>query len=244
MIDADAIDERQQGAKPIDPPAVSGPFEHIPPVVGIPPQLPGRAEIVGRHAGEHGRPAVGVEAKQLPSRPDVGAVVRHENRQVAHDLNRSRAAGVMHTLPLLEEQKLRQLVQPDLPGAARRPLHDRRWIAPRDVGLPRRPRSLTVGILDGHEQREVVQPARLRAAETIETIPHRAAAGGVEAIERSRPERPTMGDHGGEVDVARWPKGSLRASVSVSSPSSISRSRLMSIGLPAKAEKHWYGESP
>ena len=53
-----------------------------------------------------------------------------------------------------------------------------------------------------------------------------------------------MGDHGGEVDVARLAKGWLRASVSVSSPSSISRSRLMSSGLPANAEKHWYGESP
>ena len=103
---------------------------------------------------------------------------------------------------------------------------------------------LTVRILDGHEQREVVQPARLRAAETIEPILHRAAAGGIEAIERPRPERPAMGDDGGEVDVARLEDGSLRASVSVSKPSSISRSRLMSSGLPAKAEKHWYGESP
>jgi hypothetical protein len=61
-----------------------------------------------------------------------------------------------------------------------------------------------VGILDGHEQREVVQPVRLRPAETIEPFLHRAAAGGVEALKRSRPERPTMGDDAGEVDVARW----------------------------------------
>ena len=109
----------------------------------------------------------------------------------------------MHTLPLLEEQKLCQLVEPYLPGAARRPPRDRRWIAPRDIGFPCRPRSLTVSILARHEQREVVQPARFRAAEAIEAILHRAAAGGVEAIERSRPERPAMGDDAGEVDVAR-----------------------------------------
>ena len=161
------------GAKALDPPGVSGPREHIPPVVGIPPQLSGRAEVVGRHAGEHGRLAVGVEAEQLAPRPDVGAVVRDEDGQIAHDLDRSRAAGVAHALPLLEEQELRQLVQPDLSSAAGRPARERRWIALRDVGLPRRPGHLPVRLLDGHEQREVVQPARVRAAEAIEPIAHR-----------------------------------------------------------------------
>jgi len=206
MIDADAIDHRQQGAKPIAPPAVSGPFEHVPPVVGISPQLPGGAEVIRRHAGEHGRPSFGVEAKEFAARPHVGAVVRDEDGKIAHDFNRPRPAGVMDTQPLLEEQKLRELVQPDLPGAARRPPRDRRWLAPRDAGLPRRPRGLAVSVLDGHEQREVVQPARLRAAETIEPILHRAAAGGVETIEHARPEHPAMGDDGGEVDVA-WREG-------------------------------------
>ena len=48
------------------------------------------------------------------------------------------------------------------------------------------------------------------------------------------------------------PKSTLRSgncgrffsSAALSSPSSHSRSRLTSSGLPAKAEKHWYGESP
>ena len=238
VIDADAIDQRQQGTKALDPPGVSGLLEDIPPVVGISPQLAGRAEVVGRHAGEHGRPAVGVEPEQLSARPDVGAVVRDEDRQIAHDLDRSRAAGVAHALPLLEEQKLRQLVQPDLSSAARRPPRDRRWIALRDVGLPRRPGDLTVRILDGHEQREVVQPARVRAAEAIEAIAHRRRRRRVEAIEHSRPERPTVGDDGGEVDVARLEERARRAaSARVSSPSSIRRSRLIEQRIARKRRK-------
>jgi hypothetical protein len=55
-------------------------------------------------------------------------------------------------------------------------------------------------LLDGHEQREVVQPARVRPAEIVEAIAQDGAADRVEAIEDSRPERLTMGDHGGKVD--------------------------------------------
>ena len=133
-------------------------------------------------------------------RPHVGAVVRDENRQIAHDADRSRAAGVSQPLPLLEEQELRQLVLPDLPGAAPLPARDRRWIALRDVGFPRGPGDVALHLLDGHEQREVVEPARVRPAEVVEAIVQDRAAARVEAIEHSRPERLTMGDHGGKVD--------------------------------------------
>src|SRR6202035_5767371 len=92
VIDADAIDQCQQGTKAFDPPDVSGLSDDIPPVMGIPPQLAGRAEVVWRHAGEDGRSAVGVEAEQLSSRPDVGAIVGDENWKIAHDVDRSRTA--------------------------------------------------------------------------------------------------------------------------------------------------------
>ena len=131
--------------------------------------------------------------------PDVGAVVRDEDGQVAHDVNRSCVAGAADVLPLLEEQKLREHVQPDLAGAACGPARDRRRIAMRDVRLPCGPRRKTVGLFDGHEQREVVEPVGLCVAEAIEAIAHRARAGGVEAIEHARPERLAVGDDGGEV---------------------------------------------
>ena len=169
--------------------------------MGIPPQLAGRAEVVWRHTGEHDRLAVGVETEQLSLCPDVRAVVRDEDRQIAHDLDRSRAAGIAHALPLIEEQKLRQFVQPDLSSAMGRPARNRRWIALRDVGLPCRPGDVPLRLLDGHEQREVVQPTRLRVAEAVETIAHRHATRRFEAVEHSRPERPTVGDDSREVNV-------------------------------------------
>ena len=154
-------------------------------------------------------------------------------------------AGVSQPLPLFEEQKLRQLVLPDLPGAARRPPRDRRRIALRDVGFPRGPGDVVVRLLDGHEQREVVQPARVRPAEMVEAIAQDGTAARVEAIEHSRPERPTVGDHGGKVDRPGGEELPAPACPSsASSPSSRSRSRLINSGFPANAEKHWYGESP
>src|SRR5215831_8595417 len=121
MIDANTIDERKQRAKPIDPPRISRSGERIPLVMRVSPELAGRTEIVRRYSCKHGGLAAGIEPEQLTPRPDVGAVVRDEDRQVAHDLNRSRMTGVAHAAPLLEEQVLRQLVLPDFPGAANGP---------------------------------------------------------------------------------------------------------------------------
>ena len=69
----------------------------------------------------------------------------------------------------------------------------------RDVPLPCGPRRVPVRLLDRHEQREVVQPVRLRAAEALEAIAHRACAGRVESFEHVRPQRLAMGDDGREV---------------------------------------------
>ena len=46
----------------------------VPAVERIAPALAGRAEVVGRHAGDDGRLAVVVELEQLAVAPDVGAV--------------------------------------------------------------------------------------------------------------------------------------------------------------------------
>src|SRR5688572_8580583 len=61
---------------------------------------------------------------------------------------------------------------------------------------------MPVRLLDGHEEREAVQPARVRSAEVVETIAHRRATRCLEAVEHSRPERPTVGDDGREVNVS------------------------------------------
>ncbi len=134
--------------------------------------------------------------------PDVGAVMGHEDRQIAHDDNPSRAAGVAHALPLLEEEELRQLVHPHVPGQSRRPPRDGRRITRGDGRLPIRPGRLIVSGLDGHEEREIVQPTRVPAAEPIEAIAQGGGSRRLEAIEHARPERLAVCDDGGEIDVS------------------------------------------
>src|SRR5215510_14360536 len=109
--------------------------------------------------------------------------------------------GVLHTAPLLEEQVLHQLVQPDLPGAARGPSGKSRRIALCDVGFPAGPGRLVLRVLDRHEQREVVEPARLIAAEAIEAIAFRRWRCLLEPIQDARPDRAAVLDDGGEVDA-------------------------------------------
>jgi len=110
VIDPDRIDHRQQRAKAFDPPRVSCTCELIPAIVRISPELASGAEVIRRHSGDDLGVAVGIETKQFLSAPDVGAVVSDEDREVAHDLDRTRVAGIADTLPMLEEQELRQLV--------------------------------------------------------------------------------------------------------------------------------------
>src|SRR5215475_5698200 len=121
--------------------------------------------------------------------------------------------GVAYAAPLLEEQVLHQLVLPDLPGAANGPAGNCRRIALRDVGFPARPGRLVLRLLHGHEEREVIEPARMIAAEAIEAIALLRPGGLLEPIQHLRPERAPMLNHGGEVDPSFGPGGTARCLV-------------------------------
>ena len=76
MIETHHVEHLERVPKPIDPPGVAGLGHHIPTVDGIAPKLAGRAEIIGRNAGNVDRTAVRVELEQLDKRrrsdPEAG----------------------------------------------------------------------------------------------------------------------------------------------------------------------------
>ena len=82
-----------------------------------------------------------------------------------------------------------------------RPLGDGRRLALRDVAAPSRPRRLIVRVFHGHEQGEVVQPARLLPAKAGEAI-LQARGRPVETIQQPRPQRAAMGDDERKVDIS------------------------------------------
>src|ERR1700677_2003652 len=85
MIQPNYIDKVQHGAKPVCPPAVIVARESVPCIEGIAPELSGCAEVIRRHARYGGWVARIVELKILGIYPDVHAVVRHINWQIAHN---------------------------------------------------------------------------------------------------------------------------------------------------------------
>ncbi len=74
----------------LDPPCVPVRRHRVPSVNRIAPQLPRRAEIVGRHPGDHRGPIANRNSSRL--RPHVRAVLRDVDGNVAHDA-RPRVCG-------------------------------------------------------------------------------------------------------------------------------------------------------
>src|SRR4029453_3819415 len=106
--EANPIDQSEKRAKAFDPPCVTGPVEDIPTIKRVSPQLPGRAEVIGWHAGDNGWAAVRVEPEQLASSPDIGPVRADEDRRAPPGHDAWSAAGIAKALPLFEEEKLGQ----------------------------------------------------------------------------------------------------------------------------------------
>ena len=78
MIQANRVDVSQEGAHPVDAPAVAGPPKRVPVLDGIPPELPLGTEVVGWDSGNEARPVMRVQQKQLRVRPHVARVGGNE----------------------------------------------------------------------------------------------------------------------------------------------------------------------
>ncbi len=97
VIQPHEVDQAQHGLHARDPPRVALGGVRLPAIERVAPQLARLREVVRRHAGDHGRPARGVELEQLAVRPHVGAVVGDEDRRIADErdaarIGRARAA--------------------------------------------------------------------------------------------------------------------------------------------------------
>ena len=167
MIQADHVHVIQQRAKAVDPPAIPRSLERRPVVHGVAPELPLRAEIVGRHPGDDAWPALGIEHEELRMGPDVRRVRRDEERQIA-DQPHAPATGVsLEGFPLAVQQELDEARQLDrirqlLPG----PRQGRRS-APDQLRRPLEVGGIVVPLLQRTEQGVVVQPARVGVAELL-----------------------------------------------------------------------------
>src|SRR5690606_15802505 len=103
----------------------------VPAIERIAPELSGRTEVVGWHACDHPGAQVLVEVEQLRMRPDVRAVHRDEDRQVADDAHLPLVGMALEAGPLPERDPLHEAPEVDvlvelLPGLRQRVVVARR----------------------------------------------------------------------------------------------------------------------
>ena len=83
VVEADDVVEGVGAADAVDPPVEAALVQDIPAIERIAPALAGRAEVVGRHAGDADGREVFVELEEIGMGPDVGAVEGDEDGDVA-----------------------------------------------------------------------------------------------------------------------------------------------------------------
>ena len=125
--------------------------------------------------------------------PDVRAVVRQIDRDVAHDGDAAAVGGALDAVPLSEEKKLPIGLERDRLGKVRR----------RRLAVPRRPGAPTKMPLEDRKARPIGEPVRLlrRRREDVERLPLRRIGVLAEMIP-GFPQDPLLpGDDRCEVDV-------------------------------------------
>lgn len=114
VINAQVIGQGELAANPVNPPGISGLFMVIPVIKRVAPELSGFTEIIGRDSGYAGREALGIELEQLFVCPDVRAVERDKDRDIADNLNIVFMRIIAQLNPLLLENELYEAVIIDL----------------------------------------------------------------------------------------------------------------------------------
>lgn len=171
MVDADEIKKLPRRANPLHPEPEVLARQRVPVVQGIPPELTGLREVVGRDPGHNGRTAIRVQLEQLPVGPDIGAVRCGEDGQVPDDANTEARCLRAQGFPLLEEEELDYPFHPDFRRKVPAKAMQRRWLAQRNVtikgGIPgpalrsRLRGTGRVHTLHSHEEAIVIQPPAL-----------------------------------------------------------------------------------
>ena len=198
MIDAHDIIKREAVRHAADPPGVARLRVRLPAVDGIPPELSGGGEAVGRAAGHHRGKALLIQLEQLRMTPGVRRVESDIDRDVPDDLNAPLVRVVLQRVPLRKEQILLKLVEPDLlrePCAAA--LHRRRLPQPY-ILRPFHKGHASQLVLDRAVERIVREPGRVllhehRKRRTVRVVaravPGRPRRERIGAVIIGRPQR-------------------------------------------------------
>ena len=164
VVQSHQIRQPQVGSHPLDPPVIALLLHPIPAVGGIPPELAGGTEVVGRNAADPLRPPLLGELEEARVGPDIGAVEGRVDRQVAHDPHSAPMGRLLQPVPLEEEEELQVLVVGDLLGHLLPHGVEGSRLAPAKRRVPARPFPFPEASPQGGIQRPVREPSGLLRA--------------------------------------------------------------------------------
>src|SRR5262249_46520217 len=147
--------------------------------------------------------------EQTGARPDIRAVEGDEDRRVSEDANTEGGGTPSERSPLPEEQELTEHLSIGA-GALR-------WMTRESGagragpirGRPFRPRLPLVFLLEGHEQGEVFEPARVFRPERGNLVPELPLSPLLESLERPIQKTQLPGNHPAIVDPLGGKAGRL-----------------------------------
>ena len=220
--------------------------EHVPAIERIAPALAGRGKVVGRHAGYADRLQFLVEFEDLGMNPDVGRIHVDEDGHVAQDAYRTACSSLLEKVPLLRKSKLQHLLDHALARVLGGGLGEGLRIAAAQRLGPFGPRAGIKRAAQHGVERVIVEPRGLLAAKGFENPPTDRSiscpASADSSSARSR-KLPAASRSSGNFcfstrskSIAPEPVGKPAMRSAAIQPQSRSTSKLMSAGLPAKAE--------
>ena len=133
--------------------------------------------------------------------PDVGAVVGHEDREVADDRDPEFVGPAAEARPLLVKQELEQAGVVDRLRERAAGGGERRGIAAGRVGGPLGPGAAAEVRLERGEQRVVVEPRPLGIGELVERLAERGGRPAGEPRRHLVEQARSRPDHAPEIDV-------------------------------------------
>ena len=168
MVEPHRVEARERLLEATAPPRVPVALHARPSIERVAPALAGGAEVVGGHACDGVRHAVGIEIEQLAVLPHVGAVVGHEDGEVADEPDAARVHVASKGGPLPIEQPLQPRLEADLVSMLAARPRERVGAPEADTLFPAGPLHVVVRPLQGGIERPVREPTRFALDERVE----------------------------------------------------------------------------
>ena len=183
VVDTNQIDVFEDGFEALDPPFKAVFCQHVPVVNRVAPELAGFAEVVRRNARHFsGLAGVGIETEDFGVSPNVGAIVRDIDGDIAEDFDAPRVGVLLEGCPLSIEFVLEVATEFDVVDKLFAPCFQGVGVAFGDRLGPAVPAEIAEVLIERREEGIVVEPSGAAIAERFKLLLLLVAGRDLEAL--------------------------------------------------------------